>query len=569
MDNNINYIPQVDYTSRDYIAIRDDLTNLINQFAPNWTSRDPSDLGMVMIELFSYLGDLMNFYTDRAANEGFIATASQRDSLLQLARMLGYVPTAISAASVTLTFSNSTASSVVVPAKTQVATTSVVNGLNTQIIFETDSAVTVPAKVGATNGSATVLASEGVTISSEVLGTSNGAPSQAFRLSEPDVINSSVSILINGINYSYSPSLLNNNSYDSVFSLNADAEGYTYVVFGDGIGGRVPPTASTIYATYRIGNGTLGNVPAFTLDNMLTNITAGITVSNNEGAIGGADEESSDSIRLNAPRALKALTRAVSLKDYSYLALQVPGVAKANASSSVYTNVILYVAPFGDLGVVLSGGVYIPTAAFNALATNVAAYFLDKTPPNTTLTILPPTYVEIDIDMTVRVLPQYQQAATTTSALAAIRELVSQDNSFFSEIIPVQYILNAVSSVPGVDYATVELLRRTTAAQAFSVNNYSRSTNVVTITTSATHNITVGQTIVVADVSSAANGTWVVTAVTGTTIAYATLTSGTITSTAVSPVGSVKAQVVETITCAVNEIPSEGTFNLTAIGGIQ
>jgi uncharacterized phage protein gp47/JayE len=569
VDNNINYIPQIDYTSRDYLAIRDDLTNLINQFAPNWTSRDPSDLGMVMIELFSYLGDLMNFYTDRAANEGFIATASQRDSLLQLARMLGYVPTAISAASVTLTFNNSTASDVVVPAKTQVATTSVVNGLNTQIVFETNSAVTVPAKVGATSGTATVLASQGVTITDELLGTSTGAPSQVFRLSEPDVINTSVSVLINGISYSYSPSLLNNNSYDSVFSLNTDAEGYTYVVFGDGIGGRVPPTAASIYATYRVGNGTLGNVPAYTLDNMLTNITAGITVTNTEGAIGGADEESSDSIRLNAPRALKALTRAVSLKDYSYLALQVPGVAKANASSSVYTNVILYVAPFGDLGVVLFGGVYVPTATFNALAANVATYFLDKTPPNTTLTILPPTYVEIDIDMTVYVLPQYQQAATTTSALASIRELVSQDNSFFAEIIPVQYLLNAVSSVPGVDYATVELLRRTTSAQSFSVNNYSRSTNIVTITTTATHNVTVGQKIVVSDVSGAADGIWVVTAVTGTTISYATLTSGTINSTSVSPVGAVKAQVVETITCAVNEIPTEGTFNLTAIGGIQ
>ncbi len=566
MDNNINYIPQIDYTSRDYLAIRDDLTNLINQFAPNWTSRDPSDLGIVMIELFSYLGDLMNFYTDRSANEGFIATASQRDSLLQLARMLGYVPTALSAASVTLTFSNSTASSVVIPAKTQVATTSVVNGLNTQIVFETNSEVTVPAKVGATNGTATVLASQGVTITDELLGTSTGAPGQAFRLSEPDVINTSVSILINGISYSYSPSLLNNNSYDSVFSLNTDAEGYTYVVFGDGIGGRVPPTAASIYATYRVGNGTLGNVPAYTLEDMLTNITAGITVTNTEGAIGGADEESSDSIRLNAPRALKALTRAVSLKDYSYLALQVPGVAKANATSSVYTNVILYVAPFGDLGVDSLGA---PTAAFNALSANVATYFLDKTPPNTTLTILPPTYVDIDIEMTVRILPQYQQAATTTSTLAALRELVSQDNSFFAEVIPVQYLLNAVSSVPGVDYATVELLRRTASAQLFSVNNYSRSTNVVTITTTATHNITVGQTIKVADVSAAANGTWVVTAVTGTTISFATLTSGTITSTAVSPAGSVRALVVETITCAVNEIPAEGTFNLTAIGGIQ
>ena len=203
------------------------------------------------------------------------------------------------------------------------------------------------------------------------------------------------------------------------------------------------------------------------------------------------------------------------------------------------------------------------------MASNVATYFLDKTPPNTTLTILPPTYVDIDIEMTVHILPQYQQAATTTSALAALRELVSQDNSFFAEVIPVQYLLNAVSSVPGVDYATVELLRRTASAQLFSVNNYSRSTNVVTITTTATHNITVGQTIKVSDVSSASNGTWVVTAVTGTTISFATLTSGTITSTAVSPAGSVKALVVETITCAVNEIPAEGTFTLTAIGGIQ
>jgi predicted phage baseplate assembly protein len=163
MANSVNYIPQVDYTSRDYSAIRDDLLNLINQYNPAWTSRDPSDLGMTLVELFAYMGDLMNFYTDRAANEGFLATASQRDSILQMAAMLGYAPTKAVAATTTLTLTNSTASAVTFPAKTQVATTAVVNGLNTQVVFETDAEVTVAAKVSGVNGTASVAATEGVT----------------------------------------------------------------------------------------------------------------------------------------------------------------------------------------------------------------------------------------------------------------------------------------------------------------------------------------------------------------------------------------------------------------------
>jgi hypothetical protein len=47
-----SYIPQVDYTSRDYETIREDLLNLIPNYAPNWTNRDPSDFGITLVELF-------------------------------------------------------------------------------------------------------------------------------------------------------------------------------------------------------------------------------------------------------------------------------------------------------------------------------------------------------------------------------------------------------------------------------------------------------------------------------------------------------------------------------------
>jgi len=295
-----SYIPQVDYTSRDYETIREDLLNLIPNYAPNWTNRDPSDFGVTLVELFSYMGDLLNFYIDRAANEGFLATASQRDSILRIASMLNYTPTESTPATVELTFSNSSATNKTVPARTQIATSVTVNGVTTQVVFETDDAVVVPAKVGAVNGVATVDATQGKTFT-ELLGTSNGTPNQIFKLSQESTITDSIEITVNGVSYTYSPFLIDNNLFDPVFTTFSDSEGYTYVQFGDGIGGRIPPSAGTINATYRVGLGSAGNVPINKLTFFLTNPQSGVTVNNQEAAAGGSDPETTDSIRTNAP----------------------------------------------------------------------------------------------------------------------------------------------------------------------------------------------------------------------------------------------------------------------------
>ena len=142
-----NYVPQVDYTSRDYVSLREELVELIPYFAPKWTNRDPADFGMVLLELFAYIGDQLNYYIDRSINESFITTASQRDNVLKLARLLGYQPVDSTASTVLLSFSNATLNAITVPARTQVATSVTTSGETVQIIFETDEAVIVPAKV--------------------------------------------------------------------------------------------------------------------------------------------------------------------------------------------------------------------------------------------------------------------------------------------------------------------------------------------------------------------------------------------------------------------------------------
>jgi hypothetical protein len=515
MANNIIYVPQIDYTSRDYQSIRNDLLDLIPVYAPNWTSRDPSDLGIALIELFSYMGDSLNFYIDRAANEGFIGTASQRDSILQLASMLGYIPNKITAATTTLTVSNTGSSDQTIPAGTIFGTSGVTSAASDQVFFESLSDVTVSA--GTTS---TVTIAEGFTISDEDLGSSNGSPKQVFKLSYPSVISGSISITVGGKAYAYASSFLDYGMTDYVFTVFNDSEGSTFVAFGDGINGVVPTAAAQILATYRSGTGAAGNVPAGVITNQLTNVVSGITVTNYAAATGGSDEETTDSIRFNAPKALRSLSRAVSLKDYASLALQVPGVAKAVADASSLNSVNLYVAPSGDPGI--SGTT--ATSAFNALATTLYSFFMDKAAPNSSLNILPPTYAPLDIAMTVYVLPQYQQNAVTSNLMTALRSIVALDNSFFADVIPVQYLMKAASTVQGIDYVTVDVLKRT---GKINLSYWLQNGSTVTAVTSAAHSLTSGQKAYIdtTTASTVVEGSWTLSGNTTNTVTFTTTAS--------------------------------------------
>jgi hypothetical protein len=568
------YVPQVDYTSRDYASIRDDMTALIPNYAPTWTTRDPADIGMTLLELFSYMGDLLNHYIDRSANEAFISTASQRDSILQLSKLLGYNPKENIAATVTLTFYNSTASIITVPALTQVATTVVSNSVNTQIVFETDVAVNIPAKSGSVNGSAQVTATQGVT-ATEVIGTSTGLSNQVFKLSQTPVINDSVSITVGSVSYSQVPYLIDYNGYDPVFTTYTNAAGITYVLFGDGVSGSIPSNTSVITATYRVGGGIVGNVAAETIKTILTNTQTGLTVLNTAygiydgSAVGGTDTESTNSIRVNAPLTFRALNRAVSLSDYAALAVA-GGAAKASAVADVYSSVTLFFVPSGDSGVLTDG--ITPSTIFTATIPTINSYLTDKIPANTTITYQPASYVNVKLSAVITVLPKYNQSLTKLKVGLAVANLFALDNVAFKDTIYLSDVFGVITSVSGVGSVQITKMLRSDQDQTFVVNNKALTSNIATITTSATHNITVGQTIYVSGVGTGSgdfDGTFVVTSVGATTISYVNVYAN-VTSAAVSPVGSVTVLAVKDIKCDANEIPAlDGTaLSLTYTGGL-
>lgn len=78
------------------ISIREALSALTTRSSDDWT--------VALLDAWAVVLDVLTFYQERAANEGFLRTATERRSLLELARLVGYEPRPGVAASTHLAF---------------------------------------------------------------------------------------------------------------------------------------------------------------------------------------------------------------------------------------------------------------------------------------------------------------------------------------------------------------------------------------------------------------------------------------------------------------------------------
>ncbi|WP_431819303.1 putative baseplate assembly protein [Burkholderia sp. F1] len=83
------------------------------------TTRDPSDPGIALVDAWAIVADVLTFYQERNANEGYLPTARERRSVFELARLVGYRPRPGVAASVRLAFTVAAGFSGVLPAGTR------------------------------------------------------------------------------------------------------------------------------------------------------------------------------------------------------------------------------------------------------------------------------------------------------------------------------------------------------------------------------------------------------------------------------------------------------------------
>lgn len=466
----------IDYTSRDYTAFVKSMLAFAAQVMPDWNTTSEGDFGVVLVELLAYVLDIQSFYIDRIGQEAYLPTATQRLSLLNIAQLLGYVPSNGTAASGTVTFKATGAAAVTIPAGTQVATAfnSAADG---PVIYQTTQAYTCP-------GSGTVVAnvSQGVTYSMVTLGTSDGTPGQSFQIPQKGVLDGSVSVFVQTAlgSTAWQPvaHLVDAAAEDTVFSVWVDENGITNVNFGDGLNGLIPAIGLQVYATYTVGAGSLGNVAAGLVGTIVSNVPGvvipyladGVTF-NSSAMTGGADPESNDTIRANAPAQFRTAQRAVSPADYADLALAVPGVLLASAAQNHSTSVTLYVL----------GPAYQPPNS--DLVTAILNFFNGKTIGGVTLSVSSPAQIAVDVGTSgnhcqLYVKPNYSNALVLANVQAALTALLSPPSMQIGQLLTVSAIYSAVLAVDGVAYMTVPVFTREDSAQTGTANIQFRASEI-------------------------------------------------------------------------------------------
>src|SRR5215213_2551299 len=85
-------LSRIDYRIGAYADIREFLLRNLDRDATlgEWTHRGADDPGIALLEGASILGDILTFYQELYANEAYLRTARWRESIADLARLVGY-----------------------------------------------------------------------------------------------------------------------------------------------------------------------------------------------------------------------------------------------------------------------------------------------------------------------------------------------------------------------------------------------------------------------------------------------------------------------------------------------
>jgi hypothetical protein len=307
----------------DFDTIRLNLRNFMAG-KPDFSDFDFEDSAIgTLLDLLAYNTYYNAFYANMAANEGFLDTAQIYDNVVSRAKMIGYLPTSARGptANVRVSFTtpaNSTFRTINIAKNTQFRAT--VNGVSYTFVTPQSYPITANSS-NRFNGFIQI--TEGVPLTHRFLFS---AANTAFVLPNANTDTSSITVSVttsgNTLTYTQASDLRTVNSTSRVFFIEPDRNKLYKISFGDNVLGKKPAFNSTVAVSYRVTNGTRANGA----NNFTAVSTVGgqssFTLTTVERATGGAEIESIESIRFNAPRLYETQNRAVTREDYKRIILR-------------------------------------------------------------------------------------------------------------------------------------------------------------------------------------------------------------------------------------------------------
>jgi hypothetical protein len=252
------------------------------------------------------------------------------------------------------------------------------------------------------------------------------------------------------------PDLLASHATDFHFTVEIDDDGHANLRFGDGDLGRTPDAGASFTANYRVGNGPSGNVGEGTITHLVMRKDRvdglDLTIRNPMPARGGTAQEAMDDIKLLAPQAFRTqLQRAITAADYSRITERNPKVQRAAASLRWNGNCAVVQVAIDPIG---------SENAAPHLLKEIAASLRSVQRIGHDVEVLSATYVAIDLEMTICVLPGYLRSHVEKAQLDVLRDYFNPNNLTFGDSIYLSRLVAIAQAVTGVQSVKVEKLER-------------------------------------------------------------------------------------------------------------
>jgi hypothetical protein len=276
----------------------------------------------VLLDVLAYNTHYLGFNANMLANEMYLDSADIRKNIVSLAKMLGYTPTSPKAATASIDILLNNASGASVTMAKGTTFTSSIDGTTYQ--FVTNASHTISPSSGVYRFSG-ISIFEGTLVTFKYTADTSD-PDQRFIIPSVNADTSTLKVTVqNSVSdtttttYSKATGFTSLDDTSKVYFLQEGEDGKFEVYFGDGIVGQSLADGNIVILEYVVSNKAEANgASTFTLSGSVGGFT-NVTITTASSAQGGAEAQTKESIRYNAPLQYARQDRAVTTSDYETL----------------------------------------------------------------------------------------------------------------------------------------------------------------------------------------------------------------------------------------------------------
>tara|TARA_Y100000593_G_scaffold16106_1_gene31787 strand:+ start:4826 stop:6652 length:1827 start_codon:yes stop_codon:yes gene_type:complete len=294
-----------------------------------------------ILDVLAYNTHYLSFYLNMVANEMFLDSATERDSVVSIAKQLGYLPSSATASAITVTLdmittdtTNGVAQGTVITIPKHSKFTAAKDGKTYNFVTLNEYTSAAAPSNNTTSFSVTgVKIHEGTWISTDYITDPNNVEQRFLLAKNTDLSSLTVEVLASATSststkYTQYSDISTLTSTSTHYFLEEVESGQYRVRFGDGVFGKKLDAANVVRLGYLVtsGNGDANNIGAyetssnraFTITSPISNIGTTVVkaLETKEYTKGGKAPETVDSIKFLAPKSFQTQKRIVTVNDY-------------------------------------------------------------------------------------------------------------------------------------------------------------------------------------------------------------------------------------------------------------